>query len=72
MNAKSTRGRKAIVPCRGVRVSKPNTCRRRTACKVANLKKKPYCRKRHNKITRKRSVKALKVRTRSRSRSRST
>jgi len=71
MNAKSTRGRKAIVPCKGVSVSKPNTCRRRTACKVANLKKKPYCRKRHNTRTAKRSVKALKNRTRSRSKSRS-
>ena len=69
MNAKSTRGRKAIVPCRGVSVRKPNTCRRRTACKVANLKKKPYCRKRHNKRTVKNSVKALKVRSRSKSRS---
>tara|TARA_Y100001980_G_C14368272_1_gene174002 strand:- start:341 stop:562 length:222 start_codon:yes stop_codon:yes gene_type:complete len=68
MNAKSTRGRKAIVPCRGV---KPSTCKRRVACKVANKNKNPYCRKRHNKRTLKRSVKALKNRTRSRSRSRS-
>ncbi len=51
-SATKSRGRKPIQPCKGVSTKKPNTCRRRKACKIAarpSGSSNTYCRKKHNK-----------------------
>ncbi len=68
---KTTRGRKPIVPCAGVRTSRPNRCRRRTACKVARGASRTFCRKKHNKTVKRSKTLRLKNKSRSKSKSRS-
>lgn len=70
---KSTRGRKPIVPCKGVKTSRPNRCRRRTACKVAKGASRTFCRKKHNKTLRSKTLrsKTLRLKKKSKSKSRS-
>ena len=40
--------------CRGKSVVKPNKCKKVKGCKVAKGPKRTFCRKKHNKGTRKR------------------
>ncbi len=43
--------------CKGKRTSKPNKCKKLKGCKVASGKKRTFCRKKHNKGTKKAKAK---------------
>lgn len=58
---KTNRGRKPIVPCAGVRTSRPNRCSRRTACKVAKGASRRFCRKKHNKTVKRSTTLRLRL-----------
>lgn len=49
--------------CKGKRTSKPNKCKKLKGCKVASGKKRTFCRKKHNKGTKKAKKQTVKRKT---------